>query len=246
VANIGNGLQFRTPVPLGAAKLRRPSYRSIGEMSAPPQTMRSSPGARKGGSLAVSGISLSQSADEGDQDSGCQVLWEDGERVFCRGWRLGQDGSRSAVLVVLPAAAHPSPCDRRAETGGDGPRVDGGGRGRLRRRPDREDPGLPGRRDQRRTGQSQAVSRDLRLRRGDRLQGARARKGDRKGLPQRRECLFRQHVRRHQRYGLFAAFGWSARGDLRHRLDLLLGSVADRAAHRTAPPGQARTARRAS
>ena len=29
-------------------------------------------------------------------------LWEDGEGVFCRGWRLGEDGSRSAVLVVLP------------------------------------------------------------------------------------------------------------------------------------------------
>src|ERR1700722_354417 len=33
-----------------------------------------------------------------------QVLWEDGERVFYRGWRLGSDGNRSAVLVVLPAA----------------------------------------------------------------------------------------------------------------------------------------------
>jgi hypothetical protein len=25
------------------------------------------------------------------------------------GWRLGDDGSRSAVLVVTPAAEHPSP-----------------------------------------------------------------------------------------------------------------------------------------
>src|ERR1700693_5300724 len=40
---------------------------------------------------------------------GLQVLWEDGERVFCRGWRLGADGNRSAVLAVLPAAEHPSP-----------------------------------------------------------------------------------------------------------------------------------------
>ncbi|MEA2727520.1 MAG: hypothetical protein QOF70_1995, partial [Acetobacteraceae bacterium] len=40
---------------------------------------------------------------------GLQVLWEDGERVFCRGWRLGADGNRSAVLVVLPAAEHPPP-----------------------------------------------------------------------------------------------------------------------------------------
>src|SRR6478609_7154793 len=42
-------------------------------------------------------------------DSGFQILFEDGERVFCRGWRVGGDGDRSAVLVVLPAAKHPSP-----------------------------------------------------------------------------------------------------------------------------------------
>jgi len=42
-------------------------------------------------------------------DDSCQVLWEDGERVFCRGWRLGDDGERNAVLVVFPAAEHPSP-----------------------------------------------------------------------------------------------------------------------------------------
>src|SRR5580704_17896238 len=42
-------------------------------------------------------------------DSGFQILFEDGERLFCRGWRVGGDGDRSAVLVVLPAAEHPSP-----------------------------------------------------------------------------------------------------------------------------------------
>src|SRR6476659_8177937 len=42
-------------------------------------------------------------------DSSFRVLTEDGERVFCRGSRLGDDGNRSAVLVVLPAAEHPSP-----------------------------------------------------------------------------------------------------------------------------------------
>ena len=78
-------------------------------MSVPPQIVRSSPGGRNGGSLAGSHISLSPFADEGDQVSGRRVLWEDGERVFCRGWRLGEDGSRSAVLVVLSMAAHPSP-----------------------------------------------------------------------------------------------------------------------------------------
>jgi serine/threonine protein kinase len=41
---------------------------------------------------------------------GCgQVVWEDGVRVFRRGWRLGDDDNRSAVLVVQPAAEHPSP-----------------------------------------------------------------------------------------------------------------------------------------
>src|ERR1043166_3541689 len=41
-------------------------------------------------------------------DGGSQVLWEDGERVFRRGWRLDDDGERHAVLIVLPAAEHPS------------------------------------------------------------------------------------------------------------------------------------------
>jgi PAS domain S-box-containing protein len=40
--------------------------------------------------------------------SGLQVLWEDGERVFCRGERRG-DGHGGAVLAVLPAAEHPAP-----------------------------------------------------------------------------------------------------------------------------------------
>ena len=77
---------------------------SIGEMSVPPQTARSSSGVRNRGPRAVSHISPFPFAGEGDQGSGYQVLWEDGERVFCRGWRLGEDGSRSAVLIVLPVA----------------------------------------------------------------------------------------------------------------------------------------------
>jgi hypothetical protein len=36
------------------------------------------------------------------------VLWEDGERVFSRGWRLDDNGNRLAVLLVAPAADHPS------------------------------------------------------------------------------------------------------------------------------------------
>jgi hypothetical protein len=39
-------------------------------------------------------------------DSGSQVLWEDGERVFRRGWRLDDNGTRRAVLIVLAAADH--------------------------------------------------------------------------------------------------------------------------------------------
>src|SRR3981189_2031797 len=42
------------------------------------------------------------------RDSDLQVLWEDGERVFCRG-ESHADGYRTAVLAVLPAAEHPTP-----------------------------------------------------------------------------------------------------------------------------------------
>jgi PAS domain S-box-containing protein len=37
------------------------------------------------------------------------VLWEDGERVLCRGWRHEGDGDRTAVLAVLAAFEHPTP-----------------------------------------------------------------------------------------------------------------------------------------
>src|SRR5258705_744197 len=40
--------------------------------------------------------------------SNLQVLWEDGERVFCRGQRHA-NGHRAAILAVLPAAEHPTP-----------------------------------------------------------------------------------------------------------------------------------------
>jgi serine/threonine protein kinase len=45
----------------------------------------------------------------GSLDSSSQVLFEDGERVLRRGWRVDDDGDRSAVLIVLPVAEHPSP-----------------------------------------------------------------------------------------------------------------------------------------
>ena len=44
-----------------------------------------------------------------DGDSSLQVLWEDGERVVRRGWRLHPDGNRSPVLAVRPAVEHPTP-----------------------------------------------------------------------------------------------------------------------------------------
>jgi PAS domain S-box-containing protein len=37
-----------------------------------------------------------------------QVVWEDGDRVFCRGWRDGADGDQNAVLVVLPCGEPPT------------------------------------------------------------------------------------------------------------------------------------------
>ena len=44
-----------------------------------------------------------------DGDGDFQVLWEDGERVFCRAWREDADGRRHVALVVLAAAEHPTP-----------------------------------------------------------------------------------------------------------------------------------------
>jgi hypothetical protein len=40
-------------------------------------------------------------------DGGSQVVWDDGERVFSRGW-LDDEGKRRAALIVRPAAEHPS------------------------------------------------------------------------------------------------------------------------------------------
>src|SRR5262249_15296546 len=41
-------------------------------------------------------------------DGGSQVLWEDGERVFRRGWRLDDDGTKRTALFAIPPAEHPS------------------------------------------------------------------------------------------------------------------------------------------
>jgi hypothetical protein len=34
------------------------------------------------------------------------VQWDDGRRIFCRGWRTDDASNKSAVLVVLPAGAY--------------------------------------------------------------------------------------------------------------------------------------------
>src|SRR5215475_14389696 len=52
---------------------------------------------------------VQQSLDVAYSDGSSQVLWEDGERVFSRGWRLDDNGNRLAVLLVTPAADHASP-----------------------------------------------------------------------------------------------------------------------------------------
>jgi hypothetical protein len=42
-------------------------------------------------------------------DDGPEVLWEDSERVFCRARRPDADGKLQDVLIVTPAAEHPTP-----------------------------------------------------------------------------------------------------------------------------------------
>jgi PAS domain S-box-containing protein len=51
---------------------------------------------------------VQQSLNVAYSDGSSQVLWEDGERVFSRAWRLDDNGSRLAVLLVAPAADRPS------------------------------------------------------------------------------------------------------------------------------------------
>jgi serine/threonine protein kinase len=47
--------------------------------------------------------------DAGAVDELPEVLWEDGERRFCRVWRNGTDGARHECVAVVPVAEHPTP-----------------------------------------------------------------------------------------------------------------------------------------
>jgi PAS domain S-box-containing protein len=51
---------------------------------------------------------MAHTLDGAYSDNRSQVFWEDGERVFRRGWRLDDDGDPGPVLIVLPAVEHPS------------------------------------------------------------------------------------------------------------------------------------------
>jgi len=55
------------------------------------------------------------------------VLWEDGERVLCRGWHDEGDGDRTAILAVFSASEHPTPglVDRLAHEYGLKDELDG-------------------------------------------------------------------------------------------------------------------------
>jgi PAS domain S-box-containing protein len=45
----------------------------------------------------------------GNSDIGSEVLWQDGERLVCRRWRIAANGCRQTVLIVVSAAEHPTP-----------------------------------------------------------------------------------------------------------------------------------------
>ena len=51
---------------------------------------------------------MSPSPNDAYSEDGSQVLWEDGKRSSRSGWRADDSGNRRAVLIVLPAAGHPS------------------------------------------------------------------------------------------------------------------------------------------
>src|SRR6266851_1397872 len=77
--------------------------------------------------LTASGVTSlnSSSGFASEGNGGFQVLWEDGEHVFCRGNSHGDD--TTLVLAVLPASEHPAPAvlDRLAHEYGLKEELDG-------------------------------------------------------------------------------------------------------------------------
>jgi serine/threonine protein kinase len=51
---------------------------------------------------------MSASSQVRRRRDGLEVLWEDGERVFCRERRPDAHGKLTHVLIVMPAAEHPT------------------------------------------------------------------------------------------------------------------------------------------
>src|SRR4051794_11156580 len=99
--------------------------------------------------------------------------------------------------------------------GGGGGARGRGGRGGRDRRADREDQGLPRRRDRRRTREVPHADRRVRLRRRDRLQVGRAPPSAAREVPRPRERVLRQRRRRGARRGACAARARRADRDLR-------------------------------
>src|SRR6516225_10414642 len=89
-------LNQRTPAPTFASTS---NSSSIKPCLVPTQPGKSDPGVCE---------LLQHSLNSAYSDGSSQILWEDSERVFHRGWRLDDDGKRRAVLLVAPAADHPS------------------------------------------------------------------------------------------------------------------------------------------
>jgi len=51
----------------------------------------------------------STSAARNTDDGPLEVLWQDGDRLYCRLWRESDDGVRREFLLAQPCAEHPTP-----------------------------------------------------------------------------------------------------------------------------------------
>jgi serine/threonine protein kinase len=65
-------------------------------------------GQPKANSGPTSELPIANSLNGPYLESGLQVMWEDGERIFCREWGRSDDDSPRSVLTVRPSADHPS------------------------------------------------------------------------------------------------------------------------------------------